>query len=66
MQARLDGTEADMADVARIADILGGSTAVGAEVTLRGGVRTRRDSKAGLSFIIKTATGSVGRYGRVL
>jgi asparaginyl-tRNA synthetase len=30
---------------------LGGAVAVGTEVTIRGWVRTRRDSKAGLSFI---------------
>ena len=30
---------------------LGGAVAVGSEITIRGWVRTRRDSKAGLSFI---------------
>jgi asparaginyl-tRNA synthetase len=30
---------------------LGGAIAVGSEITIRGWVRTRRDSKAGLSFI---------------
>jgi asparaginyl-tRNA synthetase len=34
-----------------IADILAGRSSVGAEVTVHGWVRTRRDSKAGLSFI---------------
>jgi asparaginyl-tRNA synthetase len=32
-------------------DVLSGKAAVGDEITLRGWVRTRRDSKAGLSFI---------------
>ncbi len=35
----------------RIADVLAGKLAVGAEVTVEGWVRTRRDSKAGLSFV---------------
>jgi asparaginyl-tRNA synthetase len=35
----------------RIADILAGRTAVGARATVRGWIRTRRDSKAGLSFL---------------
>jgi len=35
----------------RIADILSGSVAPGERVTVQGWVRTRRDSKAGLSFI---------------
>lgn len=35
----------------RIADLLAGKTEVGSEVTIKGWVRTRRDSKAGLSFI---------------
>ncbi len=35
----------------RIVDILGGALAVGAEATCEGWVRTRRDSKAGLSFL---------------
>jgi asparaginyl-tRNA synthetase len=35
----------------RIADILAGRVPVGAEVTVKGWVRTRRDSKAGLSFL---------------
>ncbi|MBW3629660.1 MAG: asparagine--tRNA ligase [Gemmatimonadetes bacterium] len=35
----------------RIADILAGQVPVDSEVTVRGWVRTRRDSKAGLSFI---------------
>ncbi len=34
-----------------IAELLGGSIAVGADVTVRGWVRTRRDSKAGFSFL---------------
>ena len=40
-----------MADVVRIADVLGGGVPVGAQVTVQGWVRTRRDSKAGLSFV---------------
>jgi asparaginyl-tRNA synthetase len=39
------------ADHADIAAILKGHTPVGSRVTVRGWVRTRRDSKAGLSFI---------------
>jgi asparaginyl-tRNA synthetase len=35
----------------RIADVLSGKVAVGTEVEVRGWVRTRRDSKAGMSFI---------------
>ncbi|MGI9181628.1 MAG: asparagine--tRNA ligase [Longimicrobiaceae bacterium] len=35
----------------RIADILAGQVPVGGQVTVKGWVRTRRDSKAGLSFI---------------
>jgi asparaginyl-tRNA synthetase len=35
----------------RIAQVLGGQVAVGATVTIEGWVRTRRDSKAGLSFV---------------
>ena len=35
----------------RIADILGGAVAPGTDVTVKGWVRTRRDSKAGLSFL---------------
>ena len=35
----------------RIADILGGKIAVGTEVIIEGWIRTRRDSKAGLSFL---------------
>ncbi|HET7320958.1 MAG TPA: asparagine--tRNA ligase [Longimicrobiaceae bacterium] len=34
-----------------IADILSGRVTVGSEVTIEGWVRTRRDSKAGLSFV---------------
>lgn len=40
-----------MAQETMISDVLGGKFAVGATVTLKGWVRTRRDSKAGLSFI---------------
>ncbi|HEX4938183.1 MAG TPA: asparagine--tRNA ligase [Candidatus Kapabacteria bacterium] len=35
----------------RIADLLAGKAAVGSSVTVKGWVRTRRDSKAGFSFI---------------
>ena len=35
----------------RVADILAGSVAAGTPVVVRGWVRTRRDSKAGLSFV---------------
>jgi asparaginyl-tRNA synthetase len=35
----------------RIAEILSGSLAVSSEVTVQGWIRTRRDSKAGLSFL---------------
>jgi asparaginyl-tRNA synthetase len=35
----------------RIADLLGGAVPVGTPVTVKGWVRTRRDSKAGLSFL---------------
>jgi asparaginyl-tRNA synthetase len=35
----------------RIADILTGRLPLGSEVTVRGWIRTRRDSKAGLSFL---------------
>ncbi|QIZ76726.1 asparagine--tRNA ligase [Ferrimonas lipolytica] len=37
--------------VATIAEVLKGDHAVGTEVTVRGWVRTRRDSKAGISFL---------------
>lgn len=37
--------------VATVVDVLAGKTAVGETVTVRGWVRTRRDSKAGISFI---------------
>jgi asparaginyl-tRNA synthetase len=40
-----------MARAARIVDILAGRTRVGARATVEGWVRTRRDSKAGLSFL---------------
>lgn len=36
---------------ATVVDVLSGKVAVGDEVTVRGWVRTRRDSKAGISFI---------------
>src|SRR6187455_890282 len=39
------------ADYPDIASLLKGQTAVGSRVSVRGWVRTRRDSKAGLSFI---------------
>src|ERR1044071_8763785 len=42
---------ATAADHADIASILKGQVSVGSRVTVRGWVRTRRDSKAGLSFI---------------
>src|SRR3954470_24097926 len=35
----------------RIADILAGRQPVGTKVTIEGWIRTRRDSKAGLSFL---------------
>ncbi len=35
----------------RIADILNGAVAAGTDLTVKGWVRTRRDSKAGLSFL---------------
>ncbi|MEN9787049.1 MAG: hypothetical protein RLZZ299_2313 [Pseudomonadota bacterium] len=38
-------------NVARIADILAGKVPTGTRVTVQGWVRTRRDSKAGLSFV---------------
>ncbi len=37
--------------VIRVVEALGGKVAVGSEVEVRGWVRTRRDSKAGVSFI---------------
>ena len=40
-----------MTAAVRIADVLAGQAAVGSQVTVQGWVRTRRDSKAGLSFI---------------
>ncbi len=40
-----------MPKVERIADILAGRTPVGGRATVQGWVRTRRDSKAGLSFL---------------
>jgi asparaginyl-tRNA synthetase len=46
MEQQSTGTER-----ALIADVLAGKAAVGSTVTLKGWVRTRRDSKAGLSFV---------------
>src|SRR5664280_3005227 len=40
-----------MAHADRIVDILAGRPAVGARATVQGWIRTRRDSKAGLSFL---------------
>ncbi len=40
-----------MASALRIGEILAGSAAVGQRVAIQGWVRTRRDSKAGLSFL---------------
>jgi asparaginyl-tRNA synthetase len=40
-----------MSDMVRIADVLAGAKPAGAHVTVQGWVRTRRDSKAGLSFV---------------
>lgn len=40
-----------MTIVAPISDVLNGKVAIGEQVTVRGWVRTRRDSKAGLSFL---------------
>lgn len=37
--------------VVPVVDVLQGRAAVGSEVTVRGWVRTRRDSKAGISFV---------------
>ena len=39
-----------MPQAQRVVDSLAGTTAVGARVTVQGWIRTRRDSKAGLSF----------------
>lgn len=36
----------------RISDILGGTISLGSEVTIQGWVRSRRDSKAGMSFVV--------------
>ena len=41
-----------MPQAERIVDILAGRTAVGARATVQGRIRTRRDSKAGLSFLV--------------
>ena len=40
-----------MPQAERVADILAGRPAVGARATVQGWIRTRRDSKAGLSFL---------------
>jgi asparaginyl-tRNA synthetase len=40
-----------MSEVVRIADVLAGRLPAGSPVTVQGWVRTRRDSKAGLSFV---------------
>jgi asparaginyl-tRNA synthetase len=40
-----------MPQAQRVVDILGGRTAVGSRVTVQGWIRTRRDSRAGLSFL---------------
>ena len=40
-----------MPQAERVVDILTGRTAVGARATVQGWIRTRRDSKAGLSFL---------------
>ena len=40
-----------MTKIASIVDVLQGKIAIGEKVTVRGWVRTRRDSKAGLSFL---------------
>ena len=40
-----------MSNVASIVDVLQGKVTIGETVTVRGWVRTRRDSKAGLSFL---------------
>ena len=37
--------------VVPVVDVLQGRAAVDSEVTVRGWVRTRRDSKAGISFV---------------
>ena len=44
-------TEFQGMSIASVKQALSGSIAAGAEVTVRGWVRTRRDSKAGLSFV---------------
>ncbi|MBA3454576.1 MAG: asparagine--tRNA ligase [Deltaproteobacteria bacterium] len=40
-----------MSPSTRIADVLAGKAAVGSKATIEGWIRTRRDSKAGLSFL---------------
>ena len=44
--------------VVPVADVLQGRVAVDSEVTVRGWVRTRRDSKAGISFLAHHWKGS--------
>ena len=40
-----------MSKADRVVDILAGKPAVGAQATVRGWIRTRRDSKAGFTFL---------------
>jgi asparaginyl-tRNA synthetase len=47
----MEAPSAPVAEVVSVSRILAGRLAVGSAVTVRGWVRTRRDSKAGLSFI---------------
>jgi len=47
----MESSSASARDVVSVANVLGGRVPIGASVVLRGWVRTRRDSKAGLSFI---------------
>lgn len=42
---------ADMSETHRIVEVLRGQVPVGSEVVVQGWVRTRRDSKAGMSFV---------------
>ena len=44
-------TRETIMSVVPVADVLQGRVAVDSEVTVRGWVRTRRDSKAGFSFL---------------
>ena len=48
---RVDDREGDAMTSLTIKEILAGRVAVGAAVTIEGWIRTRRDSKAGLSFL---------------